>query len=152
MSCSNPSIAVLSRSQSELLNKDQGTTLVETAGGDIHYVEKKISHGLDMINEAEPVNNNVTNGIKGENGVGRTSSLQRKPSLKKKVRTKSEGNLALQLVDDQMCLTQQLPLLGEPRYVYLDMKWTRFGFRLQVCIYEHYTLMHVHVLLYIYAE
>ena len=132
MSCSAPG---LFRSHSDFFSKAGSTTqkMVQTAGGDVHFVEKKVSLGL--IDEEPPVKSPGSDELEvTENN----SRLQRKSSQKRKAnRSKSEGNLALRRVADQVCLTQTLPVLGEPRHVYLDMKWARFGFRLQVRTYTN---------------
>lgn len=107
--------------------------LVQTAGGNIHYVKKQVAYGLHGVIEEEipsPPKPNVEPDLV-KNGELRRS-LRRKSS--KGSRTKSEGNLALQSgTGDQLALNHTLPAHGDLRHVYLDMTWARFGFRLQVC-------------------
>jgi hypothetical protein len=105
------------------------SSLVQTASGDVHYVKKFTSVGVD---DAES-KLNVTKSLSSGSISDANKSMAKRSSIKKRLsRSESEGNLALQRVADQVCLTQQLPTFGEDRYIYLDMRWTKFGFTLQV--------------------
>lgn len=124
------------RSQTDYLN--QPADLIHTAGGSIHYVRKQVAYGLQgLVQQEEDIRQDgVHHPPPPERGTVTKRSFKRRRNSKP-IRSTSEGNLALHGTADRLCLTQNLPTQGELRHVYLDMTWTRFGFRLQVYLSLH---------------
>ena len=107
-------------------SRTQSAKVIQTAGGNIHYVQRQVAFGISSVTETPPQSQ-----ISEEHNEDDEQELAKK-YRRRKVRSKSDGNMALYRTNDQIALSQQMPLRGELRYVYLDMKWTRFGFRLKV--------------------
>ena len=82
--------------------------LVETASGNLHYVSKLVNFG-------------VSPDLDGGGIVQCRTQSETVWEEAKKREGCAEGNSVL-----------QIPPRGETRRVYLDMQWTKFGFRLQV--------------------
>ena len=116
--------------------RTQSAKVIQTAGGNIHYVQKQVAFGLHSVPETPQSQ------ISEEHNEDVEHDLTRKYRRRKMGRSKSDSNMALHRTNDQIALSQQLPSRGELRHVYLDMKWARFGFRLKVkltIIYLNYT-------------
>lgn len=90
--------------------------LVETASGTLHYVSKSVNFGV------QPSVHHHDQQVAANGGVISDRSLSEGSwdDARKKAGS-GEGSLA-----------SQIPPRGETRHVYLDMQWTKFGFRLQV--------------------
>ena len=84
--------------------------LVQTASGNFHYVSKSVNFGVEHSEQ--------TDGSPSANGSGLSD---RSPSESSWEDAKRKGG----------CV-EGPPPRGETRHVYLDMQWTKFGFRLQV--------------------
>ena len=121
----------------ESRSRTQSAKVIQTAGGNIHYVQKQVAFGIHSVPETPPQSQ-----ISEEHNEDAEHDLTRKYRRRKVGRSKSDSNMALHRTNTQTALSQQLPSRGELRHVYLDMKWTRFGFRLKVrltIIYLNYT-------------
>ena len=112
------------------------TNMVPTVGGAVHYVKKQIGFGGQGVVKEETAitaKDDEAGANAGFQRAGTRSSFKKNKSTRF-ARSRSEGNLALQGItgDGHQGLSHALPSRGELRYVYLDMSWARFGFRLQV--------------------
>ncbi len=102
--------------------------LVQTNSGHLHYVERRVTLGLQTLKENESITTPLTD-----------DDLSYKPKkqthFKSPRRTKSENNLQLQAVHkvgEYLGFLNKAPVFGEQRTVIMDMQWTKFGFQLQV--------------------
>lgn len=138
------SVSLTQRIPSDDYSSLSTTNMVPTIGGTVHYVKKQVGFGGKGVVEMEAAN--PTNRTDDEvfaaaatnadsQKFNQRSSFKKSKLRKSLRRSGSEGNLALQGIgtsDGQQGLCHTLPPRGELRHVYLDMSWTRFGFRLQV--------------------
>ena len=87
------------------------TGVVKTDSGHLHYVERRVTLGLQNIKENE------------------LTSVKKRRTPR---RAKSEGNLSKSKILEHACIQGKTPVFGEQRHVIMDMQWQKFGFQLQV--------------------
>ena len=97
--------------------------LVETGSGTLHYVSKSVNFGVRCRPAAEPA-------LNGGGGTAVPARTQSEVSDNRKKGGCGESATVL-----------QTPPRGETRHVYLDMQWTKFGFRLQVSTVHPYSIL-----------
>ena len=105
-------------------SEKQSPGVVKTNSGHLHFIERRVTLGLQTLEENESVST-------------LTDVLPTSKPLKSPRRTRSEGNLSVNKVGEYLGFLNKAPVLGEQRTVILDMQWTKFGFQLQVSVLDH---------------